>query len=811
MSDSERDSSSSSASPEPGDYATGNSPAREATTPPETKVNAGGGGSPKSPSKRKAEGSINPAKPTKRRAARACGQCRARKVRCDVTDRHPCNNCVLDKVECQLQESKRRKKPLGSTLRATVPYPQHNVAAYGANMPALHLRGGGSEYRGHGSFPNLANTAGPPRISGQPLVSITNAVISPWQAVMNMQPPPNAPPAPNPRARLPSFIKPLPSDLEKFKLDICFEHGALEIPSKDLQDALLVAYMQFVHPFMPLLELGQVMRILGGEEPEGKISLSLYQAVMFVAVAFVDEQHLRAAGFESRKAARKKLYNKVRLLYDFDTEDDRLVTVQTLLLMTYWYETPDDKKDTWHWMGIAVSMAHTIGLHRDPASLPILDERKRKLYKRIWWSVYMRDRLIALGMRRPSRIEETNYDVPMLEMSDFEIGELSSNAALASGYRLIWDGDLQQQLALMCIEKAKLCRIIHRIIKLQYSVLARGGVLPDNTTESTVMLMPKKDLDNFESVQGLDAELSEWLEKLPECCQFQPLTEANTSDGYEPLALNRTLLHMLHRATVAALHRPHFADSSPHVPGDMLNMTRLRVTESAVSVITMASQLRHFGLDRYLPTTSVTAILPALIMHIFEMRGSGLAAKQAVQRFLQGMSVLEQLRDSYNSADFALRFLQEAVRRSNLDLAVANGRLGMYAPMSEPSLANPIQFLAPEDMHLEMKYGDHPGELGQFYAPGADQPGSRARTTTDDSLDLGTVAPRATVNLHTDLLENNMDFDQWIESGAEGVNSSDEAMGLFNTGGATRRGPYHYDIRPSAMEMMTLGSAGTAA
>ena len=72
--------------------------------------------------------------------------------------------------------------------------------------------------------------------------------------------------------------------------------------------------------------------------------------------------------------------------------------------MSYWYETPDDQKDTWHWLGIAVSLAHTIGLHRHADTLS-LDVSRQKLWKRIWWCLLMRDRLVALGMRRPTRIE----------------------------------------------------------------------------------------------------------------------------------------------------------------------------------------------------------------------------------------------------------------------------------------------------------------------------------------------------------------------------------------------------------------------
>lgn len=56
-------------------------------------------------------------KPVKRRAAKACANCRARKVRCDVTQRFhvndqgtsTCSNCAMDDVPCIIEESKRRK------------------------------------------------------------------------------------------------------------------------------------------------------------------------------------------------------------------------------------------------------------------------------------------------------------------------------------------------------------------------------------------------------------------------------------------------------------------------------------------------------------------------------------------------------------------------------------------------------------------------------------------------------------------------------------------------------------------------------
>jgi hypothetical protein len=93
-----------------------------------------------------------------------------------------------------------------------------------------------------------------------------------------------------------------------------FKKGALSIPDTNFRNALLQAYIEYVHPYMPLIELHDFLRIVDQNDGEnGKISLVLFQAVMFAGTAFVDKALLDAAGFTSRKAARKVFYMKARV------------------------------------------------------------------------------------------------------------------------------------------------------------------------------------------------------------------------------------------------------------------------------------------------------------------------------------------------------------------------------------------------------------------------------------------------------------------------------------------------------------------
>jgi hypothetical protein len=60
----------------------------------------------------------------KRRASKACQCCRARKVRCNVTEHGaPCTNCRLDEVDCIVSESRRKKSVIPENPASDDPSP----------------------------------------------------------------------------------------------------------------------------------------------------------------------------------------------------------------------------------------------------------------------------------------------------------------------------------------------------------------------------------------------------------------------------------------------------------------------------------------------------------------------------------------------------------------------------------------------------------------------------------------------------------------------------------------------------------------
>lgn len=114
--------------------------------------------------------------------------------------------------------------------------------------------------------------------------------------------------------QLPAFIKPLPSKIAAEDEKYLKTKGALTLPSLSLQSGLLKAYIEFVHPYMPIIELHDFLAIVNSREGfHGQVSLFLYQAIMFSATAFVGTKYLKEAGYSSRRAARKDFFTKTRV------------------------------------------------------------------------------------------------------------------------------------------------------------------------------------------------------------------------------------------------------------------------------------------------------------------------------------------------------------------------------------------------------------------------------------------------------------------------------------------------------------------
>jgi hypothetical protein len=76
--------------------------------------------------------------------------------------------------------------------------------------------------------------------------------------------------------------------------------------------------------------------------------------------------------------------------------------------MSLWYEAPNSHKNCWYWSGLAIGLMQSTDLNK------MQDSGEIKKWRRLWWSAFVRDRLIALGMKLPIRFRIEDYSTTLI-------------------------------------------------------------------------------------------------------------------------------------------------------------------------------------------------------------------------------------------------------------------------------------------------------------------------------------------------------------------------------------------------------------
>ncbi|KAK7408249.1 hypothetical protein QQX98_009561 [Neonectria punicea] len=495
---------------------------------------------------------------------------------------------------------------------------------------------------------------------------------------------------------LPGFIKPLSYCIASDELEYLQSKGALTLPEEEFQNALIWSFFEYVYPYMPVVDLEEFLEpVYNRDGSSGQISLLLFQAVLFAGTAHVKMDHLNQVGFKTRREARKAFFLRVRLLYDFNTECDRAALVQALLLMTLWYETPTEHRNTWHWIDVAISQAFAAGLHREPAlSRSPPPARVQKLHRRLWWACLVRDRLVSLGMKRTPRIKDDDYCVTMLEETDFKQERLKekNSKQLQRMCSYIQDRDKRATLAGLCIAQAKLCLCLNYYLRSRYSIFTENS---GNETAEVFRISKPDDKAAFLSCnEGLVA----WKNTLPEPCTYRPLSRDILGRVDTTIALHRTILHMTYCASISALHRSRFTLLLHDADSSLFDqeLSKIWMQHAAIQISDMASDVHKHGLDGLLPTMSLSVVVSAAAVHLLEIRGVIQSnRKRAQEGYRRCMLVIDSLTEMYVVADLAKDAMEWAFVTSPSRGLVSNDDLESTLPSSQsPTIVDTVPFEA---------------------------------------------------------------------------------------------------------------------
>ncbi|KAK4165183.1 putative cutinase transcription factor 1 alpha [Cladorrhinum sp. PSN259] len=560
----------------------------------------------------------------RQRASRACETCHARKVRCDAASLGvPCTNCVAFQIECRIPNPKRKKAQAGSITstkdsdsergdnddRSSLPpgtstFPSgtrpaavyHTHEATPSTEPTEEQQK--KEEYDNATLANYMNLVMKPKFTRAPITeagrvaylgesSNLTLLVHDRQSAADVVHYPLPENIKGSRARL--------TELDSVEIDILHQRGAFLLPPRTLCDELIDSYFTWIHPIVPIINKAKFMRRY--KDQKNPPSLLLLQAMLLAGSRVCTNQQLMDANGSATPAA-LTFYKRAKALYDANYEDDRVTIVQSLLLMGWYWEGPEDvTKNVFYWTRVATIVAQGSGMHRSVEHSQLSKSDKR-LWKRIWWTLFTRDRSVAVALGRPCHINLDDSDVEMLTEDDF----IEEDSDQPGEYP---PDPIHVQFFLQYV---KLCEIMGLVLSQQYSVAAKGR------------------RQNAIDLTHSDMALADWLQNCPKIVYWEMPRHHFWS----------ALLHSNYYTTLCLLHRAHMPPSGSHrFPEDSAYPSRNIAFQAAAMITSIIENLSAHRELRYCPAFVVYSLFSALIMHVYQMRSPVPSIQQVTQNRIQ--------------------------------------------------------------------------------------------------------------------------------------------------------------------------------
>ncbi|KAF5004561.1 hypothetical protein FDECE_8951 [Fusarium decemcellulare] len=625
----------------------------------------------------------------RKRAPKACLSCRARKVRCDVSQRgRPCMNCYLDSEACVVTgraSRLRRSRDAGDNAPSANPPPHEPVESHAySSMSAEAV----VKSRQTAIDPQLTHVE--PSIEAQPEPSnshdaqnddrrdsiMTDTVVSQPPIVQQL---PRDAPSLTPASRVVSSLHNsatmtsnfnTPSNVwtsdaqTGFAANVTYSYypflsmgnlpnippqdvnflelqGCLRVPTRTLLDEFLQQYFLHVHPLLPLLNEGDFWDLYCHTShagiPTERMSLLVFQAILFASCNFVSRSTIKALGYPNIRVARAAFYRRAKLLYDMESESSPLAIAQASLLLSFWSPSSTRHPNT-SWLSLAVQHAKSAEAHHY-AAMPVfsatthpMQHRKQNILKKVWWCCVIRDRTLGLLMRRPIQITKEHFDFdsnPVLGFADLE-NEFERSRVYNSGTK--------KSLAEILAQLVELYVVLTDILLLVFPL--------DDAPGWGRRLKPED--ENY--IQDCKTALRRWYKSATLHFPLfggSPLSQATSGNKkefqHDSVILYTNLMYMYYHSSrvVLAHHEILQLAILPAMPnGDgpnsvtttrglwTIHENRHELQDAASGVTECLKELVHLKLARWLPISAVACTALPLVLNILDVKLSAPAKGQ---------------------------------------------------------------------------------------------------------------------------------------------------------------------------------------
>ncbi|EIT78082.1 C6 transcription factor [Aspergillus oryzae 100-8] len=375
--------------------------------------------------------------------------------------------------------------------------------------------------------------------------------------------------------------------------------------------------------------------------------------MFFVAANYISTDTWKQEGYSSRKAMKYDMYSRATCMHHISGETDNTVLLQSALLLGFYHSEVDLHMKPWYWTGTAISLCQIMGLHRCPSSAwsdSSIPERQQRLWRRLWWSCFFRDRWLSLTMGRPLRIDLRDCDTVMPSSVDMLSDMTGLPEAVASAYI---PTDLPR-LADCWVTMIHLSKLLGDVLSLSYRPLGPHPSLQQvEATETEILL--------FQFPDNSDADRS----RLATFYMYH--------------------LQLHYQALLITFYRPYITKVPEGLPVAQQQAWRSQIRNkmdaAALQTNSIVDNLAREKLLEFGGPMTPPLLVPAMQVHLLNCKSSdGFIRRLGLNKLELCMMILEQMQHTYPSASIFRGIFLGAIRQVFPDYMVQPSKPGTAAP-----------------------------------------------------------------------------------------------------------------------------------